>query len=83
MTRNGEEWYTLRGAVQQMMMRPQAVTVYLPFVEDIVDDFIKRIRKIRNKNNEIDGFNYEASKWNLECKISAFVVIVLVNQVTI
>lgn len=76
MTRNGEEWYTLRGAVQQMMMRPQAVTVYLPFVEDIVDDFIKRIRKIRNKNNEIDYFNYEASKWNLECKISAFVVIV-------
>ncbi|XP_048746407.2 probable cytochrome P450 CYP44 [Ostrea edulis] len=63
---NGEEWYTLRGAVQQMMMRPQAVTVYLPFVEDIVDDFIKRIRKIRNKNNEIDYFNYEASKWNLE-----------------
>lgn len=52
-----------------MMMRPKAVTVYLPFVEEVVDDFIARIKKIHNSDGTIENFRLEAAKWNLECKI--------------
>lgn len=52
-----------------MMMRPKAVTVYLPFVEEVVDDFIARIKKIDNSDGTIENFRLEAAKWNLECKI--------------
>ena len=54
--------------MQQMMMRPKAVTVYLPLVEEVVDDFITRIKKIRNDDGTISDFRLEAAKWNLECK---------------
>lgn len=52
-----------------MMMRPKAVTVYLPFVEEVVDDFIAQIKKIHNSDGTIENFRLEAAKWNLECKI--------------
>lgn len=63
---NGEEWYRLRSAVQQMMMRPKEVTVYLPLVEQVVNDFIKHIKTVKNTSGEIHNFRLEAAKWNLE-----------------
>lgn len=64
---NGEEWYRLRSAVQQMMMRPREVTVYLPNVQDVAEDFITKISKTaQNKNGHISNFRMELAKWNLE-----------------
>lgn len=63
---NGEEWYRLRSAVQQMMMRPKAVTVYLPFVEKVADDFIQRLKKIRVESKLIPNLRNEISKWNVK-----------------
>ncbi|XP_053376953.1 probable cytochrome P450 CYP44 [Mercenaria mercenaria] len=63
---NGEEWYKLRSAVQQMMMRPKAVTVYLPFVTEVADDFIKRLKEIRDKSGHVKNLRNEISKWNVE-----------------
>lgn len=66
--RNGEEWYKLRSAVQQMMMRPRAVTVYLPFVNEVADDFITHLGAIMDKNGHVPNLRNEISKWNVECK---------------
>lgn len=63
---NGEEWYRLRSAVQQMMMRPKAVTVYLPLVENVADAFIQRLKKIRVESNLIPNLRNEISKWNVQ-----------------
>lgn len=52
-----------------MMMRLKVVTVYFFFVEEVVDDFIVRIKKIYNSDGIIENFRLEVVKWNLECKI--------------
>ncbi len=64
---NGEEWYRLRSAVQQMMMRPKAVSMFLPHVNEVLDDFLARIRRIRDPSTGfVSGFRNEILKWNLE-----------------
>lgn len=63
---NGEEWYKLRSAVQQMMMRPKAVTVYLPEVEKVADDFIERLKSIRVESKLIPKLRNEIAKWNVK-----------------
>ncbi|KAL4226163.1 hypothetical protein ACF0H5_014149 [Mactra antiquata] len=63
---NGEEWYRLRSAVQQMMMRPKAVTVYLPAVTEVADAFIERLKQIMNDNGHVADLKNEISKWNVE-----------------
>ena len=51
-----------------MMMRPKAVTVYLPFVEMVADDFIQRLKKVRVESKLIPNLRNEISKWNVKCK---------------
>ena len=64
---NGEEWFRLRTNVNQMMMRPQAVTEFLPQVNEVADDFIVTIKSSRDsKSGQIEKFNNEISKWTLE-----------------
>lgn len=53
-----------------MMMRPKAVTVYLPFVAEVADDFIKRLKDIRDETGHVKNLRNEISKWNVECKIN-------------
>lgn len=49
------------------MMQPKTVKSYLPVVETIVDEFVQRIREIRDENSEVPAdFANEANKWALE-----------------
>ena len=65
---NGDEWYKLRNAVQPEMMRPQSAAMYLPNVNDVLDDFLERLAKIRDPSTGlVHNFNNELLKWNLEC----------------
>lgn len=49
------------------MMQPKTVKSYVPVVESIADEFVERIRQIRDKNLEVPGdFANETNKWSLE-----------------
>ena len=53
-----------------MMMRPHAVSQYLPLVQQVADDFVARIDQLRDPQGEVPNFRNELLKWNLECRFS-------------
>ncbi|XP_046406719.1 probable cytochrome P450 CYP44 isoform X2 [Ischnura elegans] len=63
---NGDEWYRLRSAVQQMMLRPTEVHYYLPHISEVASDFVERIREKTKGNGELGNLREEVSKWSLE-----------------
>lgn len=65
---NGEEWYRLRSAVRQMMLRRKEVHYYLPLVQEVATDFVKQVIRKRDKNGEIENLLDEVAKWSQECK---------------
>jgi hypothetical protein len=65
---NGEEWYRLRSAVRQMMLRKKEVHYYLPLVQEVATDFVKQVIRKRDKNGEIENLSDEVAKWSQECK---------------
>lgn len=49
------------------MMQPKTVKSYVPTVQTIADEFVKRIGSLRDENSEMPAdFSNEANKWALE-----------------
>lgn len=49
------------------MMQPKTVTRYIGVVDKIAEDFVTRIRSIRDDKNEVPAdFSNEMNKWALE-----------------
>ncbi|OWF54646.1 probable cytochrome P450 CYP44 [Mizuhopecten yessoensis] len=63
---NGQEWNTMRKAIQTVMMRPHNVAQFLPFVNEVADDVIDEICIRKDNEGNIAHFNYLAGRWNLE-----------------
>ncbi|OAD61457.1 putative cytochrome P450 49a1 [Eufriesea mexicana] len=64
---HGESWYNFRSKVQQVMLQPRTARMYINAIEEASLAFLKRIGKIRDKNDEVpDDFMNEIHKWSLE-----------------
>ncbi|XP_025108023.1 probable cytochrome P450 CYP44 isoform X2 [Pomacea canaliculata] len=63
---NDEEWYRLRTAIQQLMMRPKEVLFFLPGADRVALDFVSHIKQHRNSRNEVPDFSTELGRWSLE-----------------
>ncbi len=63
----GETWAKLRTAANPIMMKPKVVKAYIPDIDTVARDFIRKIRTLRDENNEMpDDFQNELNKWSLE-----------------
>ncbi|CAL4105879.1 unnamed protein product [Meganyctiphanes norvegica] len=67
MCQHGEEWWRVRSKVQVHTNKPQTIATYIPKMDDIGKEFVERMAKLRNENNELpDDFIKELYKWALE-----------------
>ncbi|XP_046491941.1 cytochrome P450 CYP12A2-like [Neodiprion pinetum] len=64
----GEEWHRFRSKVNQHLMQPRTIRPHIGPINEVADDFIERIRSIRNfESLEMPAtFNNEMNKWALE-----------------
>lgn len=63
----GETWAKLRTAVNPIMMNPKMVNGYIPDIDAVAKDFIRKIRTLRDDKSEMpDDFQNELNKWSLE-----------------
>ncbi len=67
-TRNGEDWYTLRKSVQKLMMHPRAAAKYLDAQSDVADDFVDIIRVKCRADGEVEGLYNLMLQYTMECK---------------
>ncbi|XP_015600793.1 cytochrome P450 CYP12A2 [Cephus cinctus] len=67
-TSQGEEWYNFRSKVNQHMMQPRTIKPHVGQVNEVVQDFIEKMRKLRDPETlELPkSFNNEINKWALE-----------------
>ncbi|PSN49513.1 putative cytochrome P450 301a1 [Blattella germanica] len=63
----GEEWQSFRTKVNPIMMQPRATKIYVEPIDSVAEDFITRIRKLRDDKLEMpSNFDNELCKWALE-----------------
>lgn len=68
LSEHGEKWLDLRSKVNPVMLQPKVVKQYVEKVDDVVNEFIDKMRKIRNKETmEMpNNFGHELNCWALE-----------------
>lgn len=68
LTEHGEKWYDVRTKVNPVMLKPNVVRMYVTKVDKVGQDFIDKIRVMRNKEtNEVnEKFGFELNKFALE-----------------
>ncbi|PNF13667.1 hypothetical protein B7P43_G16772 [Cryptotermes secundus] len=63
----GETWQKFRSKVNPTMMQPKSTKLYVTPIDSVANDFLKRIRLIRDENLEMpDDFGNELCKWGFE-----------------
>ena len=68
---DGPEWYKHRSVLSKRMLRPKEVADYASVFNEIISDFIHRLRTVRepdgsDKANEVCGLHNELFKWSFE-----------------
>lgn len=47
-TEDGEDWQKIRSKVQQIMMRPESSLFYTDQLQEVSDDFVRRVERLRD-----------------------------------
>ncbi|XP_037086331.1 probable cytochrome P450 CYP44 [Pollicipes pollicipes] len=63
---NGEAWYRLRSAVQQLMMRPREVSCFLPLVDTVSRALVDRVDRDLDDTGQVPELTPLIFKWGLE-----------------
>jgi len=68
---NGVEWHTLRNPVQKVLLKPRSIQSYLPDVNAVSDDFVRRIKEDRDTTTRVlPNMRNLVAKWHMETAAS-------------
>ena len=66
---DGEKWRRMRSQLDKQMMRPKQVANYTDDFNAVSEDFIKRLRQVRRKDdNSVRHMDQELFNWSLESR---------------
>ncbi|XP_063887167.1 probable cytochrome P450 CYP44 isoform X1 [Scylla paramamosain] len=63
---NGEEWYRLRHAVQQMMLRPREASYYYPIQDEVACRAVDRLEAELDDQGFVRNLDFLIPKWIME-----------------
>lgn len=67
--RDGEDWKRMRTLLDRRMLRPRHVATYTDTFNEVITDFIARLRKIRDLKGggqKVPNIDFELFHWSLE-----------------
>ncbi|XP_076441430.1 cytochrome P450 10-like [Babylonia areolata] len=62
----GEEWHRQRTAVSKHMLRLQAVGEFCRPMDDVAQQFCRRLEDVRDRQGQVQGLEKEIFKWAME-----------------
>ena len=65
---DGDNWRRMRTELDKQMLRPRKVANYTDDFNQVSNDFIERMRRVRKSDFTIDNMDKELFNWSLECK---------------
>ncbi|GLH04870.1 Probable cytochrome P450 49a1 [Gryllus bimaculatus] len=72
---HGRRWDEFRAQIQHIMLQPSTARAYIEPLDAIATEFVDRLHRIRDENNEMPGdFMGELYRWTLESQPAVFVV---------
>lgn len=68
LTEDGSEWKRMRSVLDKQMLIPRHVATYTEDFNEVVTDFIERLRQIRKRGNglAVPNLDHELFHWSLE-----------------
>ena len=54
--------------LSKKLLRPKEVHEYIAPMNDVSNDFMTRLRKIRQQDGTVPNLEHELFKWAMECK---------------
>lgn len=72
LSRDGEEWCNRRRALNKVLLKPQVISQYNSYFNDVVTDMLdnwdKKITENQSDSILVNGLEKELYNWSIECK---------------
>ena len=72
--RDGPEWKKIRSAAAKQIM-PRRVNNFITPLNEIADEFLQHVARIRNKEGYVEGIQTAVEKWAFQGKFDHFITI--------
>ena len=70
LSNNYERWYPERSLLSPRMLRPKSVRETHPVLNEIANEFVQRLKSVRQSDGTVNNIREELSYWSVESSVS-------------